>query len=355
MRKSISKLFIILLSYLIFINGIFGKEIIIEKKFKIGSEEKKEELFFLITDIKADREGNIFVLDFKGHTIKKFSKDGKFIKEAGGKGQGPGELDSPSHFAIDEKGNIWIAEIRNRRISIFDNSLNFIKFIKLVPWKFPRSLHFDSKGNILLYYYMPFYVSEYHIHIYNRTGKYIRSFFNEIPPDRPKPRKNGFYTPYMGTMDVKDNLIAFANFEPPNPYIVYILNTNGQVIRKFGRKIPGYKFPKKLLELSPKKIKSVAEIQRIMDSFERLIVIAGVHFTKESHVVVQLSETYREKGIKKTRNYLDIFSLDGTLIKKAIEFGKETIMDIDEKNNIYTFCIDEVVPSFAVYSLKIKD
>ncbi|MCP2519687.1 NHL repeat-containing protein [Candidatus Aminicenantes bacterium AC-335-B20] len=355
MRERMRKIFVVFLSLIIITNGILGKEVIIEKKFKIGSEEKKEELFFLITDIKADRDGNIFVLDFKGHTIKKFSKDGKFIKEAGGKGQGPGELDSPSHFAIDEKGNIWVAEIRNRRISIFDNSLNFIKSIKLMPWKYPRSMDFDINGNIVIYYFPPQLMSKYHIHVYDRTGKYIKSFFEEVLPDRPKPRKDSLHTPYMGSIDVKNNLIAFAHFEPSNPYIIYILNTNGQVIRKFGRKIPGYKFPKKLVELSVKKIKSVAEIQRIMDSIEKLIVIAGVHFTKENHVVVQLSETYREKGIKKTRNYLDIFSLDGTLIKKDIKFGPETIMDIDENNNIYTFCIDEVTPSFAVYSLKIKD
>ncbi len=52
--------------------------------------------------------GDIFIADGHGGDtnarIVKFSKDGKFIKEWGKKGSGPGEFDTPHSLAMDSKG-----------------------------------------------------------------------------------------------------------------------------------------------------------------------------------------------------------------------------------------------------------
>ena len=54
---------------------------------KIGSEIKKEELFFDIADVKADNQGNIFILDSRNNCVRKFSKELNFLGEAGREGQ----------------------------------------------------------------------------------------------------------------------------------------------------------------------------------------------------------------------------------------------------------------------------
>jgi hypothetical protein len=56
-------------------------------KGKIGSEIKKEELFFDIADVKADNQGNIFILDSRNNCVRKFSKELNFLGEAGREGQ----------------------------------------------------------------------------------------------------------------------------------------------------------------------------------------------------------------------------------------------------------------------------
>lgn len=74
--------------------------------------------------------GDIFVADGHGDQtnarIVKFSKDGKFLKEWGKKGSGPGEFDSPHSIALDSKGRVFVADRSNNRIQIFDADGKFI-------------------------------------------------------------------------------------------------------------------------------------------------------------------------------------------------------------------------------------
>ena len=51
--------------------------------------------------------------------IVKFSPTGKFIKEWGTLGSGPGQLKSPHALAMDTKGRLFVADRGNNRIQIF--------------------------------------------------------------------------------------------------------------------------------------------------------------------------------------------------------------------------------------------
>jgi sugar lactone lactonase YvrE len=52
--------------------------------------------------------------------ISKFSPDGKFIKTFGSYGYGPGQFRGPHAMAFDSKGRLFVADRGNRRIQIFD-------------------------------------------------------------------------------------------------------------------------------------------------------------------------------------------------------------------------------------------
>ena len=75
--------------------------------------------------------GDIFVGD--GHTpgkgnqrVMKFSKDGKFIKQWGELGSGPGQFNVPHALAMDSKGRLFVGDRANSRIQIFDQDGKFI-------------------------------------------------------------------------------------------------------------------------------------------------------------------------------------------------------------------------------------
>src|SRR5256886_2257821 len=63
------------------------------------------------SDILVAPNGDIFVADGHGgpnsnHRMVKFNKDGKFIKEWGKKGSGPGECNVPHNLAMDSAGRL---------------------------------------------------------------------------------------------------------------------------------------------------------------------------------------------------------------------------------------------------------
>jgi len=65
------------------------------------------------SDIYVTPDGSIFVADGHGgpksnHRMLKFDKDGKFIKEWGKKGDGPGEFNVPHSIAMDSAGRLFV-------------------------------------------------------------------------------------------------------------------------------------------------------------------------------------------------------------------------------------------------------
>jgi len=76
--------------------------------------------------------GDIFVCD--GHSpargnarVLKFTKEGKFIKQWGGHGSGPGQFEMPHSLAFDSKGRLFVADRGNNRIQIFDQDGKYLE------------------------------------------------------------------------------------------------------------------------------------------------------------------------------------------------------------------------------------
>jgi DNA-binding beta-propeller fold protein YncE len=82
------------------------------------------------SDILVTRDGTIFVADGHGGNtnarIVKFDKTGKFIKAWGSKGSAPGQFDSPHGLAMDRAGRLFVADRSNSRIQIFDHDGKFL-------------------------------------------------------------------------------------------------------------------------------------------------------------------------------------------------------------------------------------
>jgi DNA-binding beta-propeller fold protein YncE len=89
------------------------------------------------TDVGFDAAGNIFVTDGYGNSrVVKFDKNGRFIKQAGTKGNQPGQLNLPHTMAMDANGNVYVGDRSNARVQVFDNDLNFKAIYDSVgnPW-----------------------------------------------------------------------------------------------------------------------------------------------------------------------------------------------------------------------------
>jgi sugar lactone lactonase YvrE len=79
------------------------------------------------TDVAWDRAGNIYIADGIGNTnrVAKFDKSGNFIKQWGSTGAGNGQFAGVKSLAVDAQGNVYAADIGNKRIQVFDADGNF--------------------------------------------------------------------------------------------------------------------------------------------------------------------------------------------------------------------------------------
>jgi len=99
---------------------------------KIGVAGSGPDLFTEPNAVLVAPDGSIFVAeghvaDYKGHPrIIKFDKNGKFIKQWGSSGTGPGQFGIPHCLAMDSKGNLYIGDRDNNRIQVFTQDGKFL-------------------------------------------------------------------------------------------------------------------------------------------------------------------------------------------------------------------------------------
>jgi DNA-binding beta-propeller fold protein YncE len=78
------------------------------------------------TDVVVAPNGDLFVTDSHrngaNNRVVRFTKDGKYVREWGRKGTGPGELSEPHTIAMDSRGRLFVGDRENNRIQIFDQS-----------------------------------------------------------------------------------------------------------------------------------------------------------------------------------------------------------------------------------------
>jgi len=100
---------------------------------KPGCDEKH---FYLPTDIAVNAAGDVFVSDGYGNArVVRFDKNGKYITEWGGYGEGDTQLITPHMLALDSKGRVYVADRDSGRIKVFDaNGKSLAVWASMTPW-----------------------------------------------------------------------------------------------------------------------------------------------------------------------------------------------------------------------------
>jgi hypothetical protein len=119
---------------------------------KAGVAGNGPDTFNRPSDVLVAPNGDVFVADGHGGSsnarIVKFTGDGTFIKAWGQKGTAPGEFDTPHSLAMDSQGRLFVADLRNFRVQIFDQEGRF-----LTEWKqfgMPGGLYIDARDTLFV-------------------------------------------------------------------------------------------------------------------------------------------------------------------------------------------------------------
>jgi len=104
-----------------------------EEEFLNYNEKDETKGFININEIIIDKMGQIYISDYRGGRILKFSNDGKLLKSIGRKGNGPGEF-ADYFFTRISPGNKLYAimnYMERRDISVFNTEGKYLKRMNL--------------------------------------------------------------------------------------------------------------------------------------------------------------------------------------------------------------------------------
>ena len=199
---------------------------ILKEDLVIGTKEKNTDYYFeVIRDIKADADGNIYVVDETAHSIKLFDKDGNYLKDIGRKGQGPGEFVAPTEMAIIEDK---IVVCSFGRMSYFTLEGNFVNYKKGM---FGRIVCFDSKGNIITQQPGPPEKEFFKLFLrkFNPEGKLIHQISESIEkPRSPNEKRDAFPKLTLYTVR-KDDAVVWT---VTDKYELNVVDGKGKVFLK---------------------------------------------------------------------------------------------------------------------------
>ena len=83
-------------------------------------------LFNAPQDVAVDEVGNVYVADTGNHRIQKLDADGNFLDKWGSPGDADGQFEHPAGVAVDKGGNVYVADTGNDRIQQFNSNGGFI-------------------------------------------------------------------------------------------------------------------------------------------------------------------------------------------------------------------------------------
>ena len=69
--------------------------------------------------IAIDSSDNVYVTEFRGNRVQKFTSDGVLVAEWGSAGGEDGQFRNPTGIAIDGEGNVYVSESGNHRVQKF--------------------------------------------------------------------------------------------------------------------------------------------------------------------------------------------------------------------------------------------
>jgi len=112
------------------------------------SNDNEDFLFSSVDRIQVDGKGNIYVSDIRDKCIKVFDKNGNNLKIIGKTGRGPGEIQSVSGMSFAGEDQLMVSDAGNRRLTYFSTSGAWKRSIPTGTKMIVRAVE-DNEGNII--------------------------------------------------------------------------------------------------------------------------------------------------------------------------------------------------------------
>lgn len=103
--------------------------------FAIGrADGAAHETFGEVTGVAFDASDNLYVLDRQAARVMVYDRTGRFVRQIGSQGEGPGELMVPLQLAVGADGTVIISDIGRRGYSLFRPDGTFLRNVVMEDW-----------------------------------------------------------------------------------------------------------------------------------------------------------------------------------------------------------------------------
>lgn len=158
----------------------------------------------------VDERDNMYIADMQNNCIMVYDSAGYFLKKIGRAGQGPGEFMIPVDVAIARE-KLFVLEAENFRVSILDLEGNFIRSFRVEPLTSDQKIAVSKDGNIIcLNEPSPKTYSLFTF--YDCSGKVVRRFGELFTPE-DRTQKSEMNTVCFD-FDHNGNLYVFFRYRP---------------------------------------------------------------------------------------------------------------------------------------------
>lgn len=166
------------------------KDILFEEEFSIGETEGDPNYIFgAFISFAVDDEGNIYVLDWREKTVRKFDHRGKFLFVFGGPGQGPGEFTSPREIRYLPDGHLMVFEGESQKYTCFTEDGKLARTGRFQKLMFPPYFGLTNGHTIAMHVLHEPEKTVYTIGIYDDECGLVRALHQtERKTDPPWPR-----------------------------------------------------------------------------------------------------------------------------------------------------------------------
>lgn len=142
----------------------------------------------------------LYAVDTAAHRVTVFEPSGKTVMTFGRRGDGDGEMNFPTHIAIDSEGRLYITDSMNFRVQIFDPDGQFQGKLgrlgnTLGSFSKPKGVAVDAAGHI--YVVDGIYDT---VQIFNRSGDLLMNF------GKTGEREGDFWLPAGIAIDNKNRI-----------------------------------------------------------------------------------------------------------------------------------------------------
>lgn len=102
---------------------------VLEPDLRIGSPDARDYFLTAVAELEVDEAGTIYVMQMRQQTIKVFDSNGVFVRRIGRLGAGPGEFQSPYHMGW-VGDTLWVYDGPLTRLSLFSQSGDFLGSVR---------------------------------------------------------------------------------------------------------------------------------------------------------------------------------------------------------------------------------